>query len=280
MLFSSLAPHANKLKYLADENAPALLTALGVSGTVVTAVLTGRATFKAAEIIEKGNFNKLSELVHDDSNVREDGSDLSAEALSADHLSTEEKVKLVWKCYIPPAVSCVITITSIIMAHRVSSGRLAAVLASSAVTERAFSEYKEKIQQKFGERKATEVRDEIAQDRVTNNPVENSQVIMTGTGDVLCYDNLTGRYFTSSMEKLRGSENNINHQLLHSSHASLTEFFELVGLAPTTFTDSVGWCMDIPLKVEFSTCLSTDGRPCIAIDFNPMPKTGYENWYE
>src|SRR5262245_48041719 len=150
----------------------------------------------------------------------------------------KEIVKEVWPLYIPPAISGVVTIGCIIMAHRVSSGRLAAVLASSAVTERAFSEYKEKIQQKFGERKATEVRDEIAKDRINKNPPESNQIIMTGTGDVLCYDDLTGRYFESSMEKLRGAENDINNQLLHRSNASLSDFFDIVGLRPTTFTDS------------------------------------------
>ena len=35
----------------AEANAAALLTAGGVVGTVATAVLTGRATFKAAEIL-------------------------------------------------------------------------------------------------------------------------------------------------------------------------------------------------------------------------------------
>jgi hypothetical protein len=265
MILQSLAPHANKMKYLVNENSTTILTAMGVVGTVTTAVLTGKASFKAARVIEK----ETQEI------NKEAGTNVTM-----DQLTTKGCVQLVWPLYIPAITSGLITIASIVVSHRVDAKKIAALTMSSAVTERAFQEYKDKITQKLGEKKAEEVRAEIAQDRVNKNPVEGSQVIMTGTGDVLCYDNLTGRYFTSSMEKLRGAENDINHQLLHRSHASLSEFFEIVGLGATTFTDSVGWCMDIPLNVQYSTTLSVDGRPCIAIDFEPMPKTGYEHMYE
>jgi|SRR5580765_3666619 len=266
MILQSLAPHANKMKYLVNENSTTILTAMGVVGTVTTAVLTGKASFKAAEVIEEATVI-----------ANTGGPDQTKDPV---YLTTKEKVKAVWPLYLPAVTSGLVTIASIVVAHRVDAKKIAALTMSSAVTERAFQEYKDKITQKLGEKKAEEVRDEIAQDRVNKNPVEGSQVIMTGAGDVLCYDNLTGRYFTSSMEKLRGAENDINHQLLHRSHASLSEFFEIVGLGATTFTDSVGWCMDLPLNVQYSTTMSTDGRPCIAIDFDPMPKTGYESMYE
>ena len=50
-MLQGLAPHVSKLKYLLNENSTTILTAVGVVGTVGTAYLTGRATFKAAEII-------------------------------------------------------------------------------------------------------------------------------------------------------------------------------------------------------------------------------------
>ena len=52
-MLQGLAPHVSKLKYLLNENSTTILTAAGVVGTVGTAVLTGRATFKAAELIRE-----------------------------------------------------------------------------------------------------------------------------------------------------------------------------------------------------------------------------------
>ena len=40
-------------EHILRNNSPAILTALGVSGTITTAYLTGRATVKAVRIIDE-----------------------------------------------------------------------------------------------------------------------------------------------------------------------------------------------------------------------------------
>jgi hypothetical protein len=51
-MLTSLLQHVGKVKFLLTENAPTLLTGVGVVGTVSTAVLTGRSTVKAVRKIE------------------------------------------------------------------------------------------------------------------------------------------------------------------------------------------------------------------------------------
>ncbi len=60
------------------DNSPAILTAIGVTGTLTTAYLTGKATFKAAEILQ-------------------------AEFEEYRPCTTKEKAQFVWKLYIPAA---------------------------------------------------------------------------------------------------------------------------------------------------------------------------------
>ena len=48
MMLSGLAPHVSKLKYLLNDNSTTLLSVVGVGGSIATALLTARATFKAA----------------------------------------------------------------------------------------------------------------------------------------------------------------------------------------------------------------------------------------
>ena len=116
----SLAPHANKLKYLLNENSSTIFTAVGVGGTVATAYLTGRATFKAADLIAEA---EVKHLLDDDEEVVE----VSINDSSIIKLSKTEKTKLVWKLYLPPVASGVLTITSIIVAHRISAKKIAAL---------------------------------------------------------------------------------------------------------------------------------------------------------
>lgn len=265
-----LAQNANKIKFLLDHHSPTLLSGAGVAGTIATAYLTGRASFKAAHIIAEETDVK-NEVIRTDPMMENHHG-------SYGELSRTQKAKLVWKEFIPPAASGVLTITSIIAANKITSKRLAALTVAAGVSERALTEYKEKVLEKLGERQEQKIRDEVAQDRVTGNP--SSQPIVIGDGEVLCYDMLTGRYFKSSMEKIRAAENKVNYELVHYMSCSLSFFYEEIGLAPTSYTDSVGWNAGNRIEVQFTTTLSDDGRPCIAIDFSKPPILDYEKHWD
>lgn len=264
-----LAELQKKAQQLLAENASTFLTAGGVAGTVGTAVLTGRASFKAAEIIRDKEVAELAEELVDGE--------------PPDHtmgLDTKSKVFLVWPLFLPPIGLGGVTITSIIMAHRISAAKAAALAVAYGLIERDFDEYKEKALEKLGVGKEQKLRDEIAQDRVNANPPDKQVVILAG-GDVLCYDMLTGRYFQSTVENIKKAENRLNHALLNHDYASLSEFYEEIGLAPTSYTDEVGWnsARDGTVEVRFSTAMSQDDKPCVAVDFNTAPHPDYIQRY-
>jgi Family of unknown function (DUF6353) len=260
-MLSGLLRHTPKLKFLLKDNSTTILTGVGVAGTVATAYLTGRASFRAAEIIAQENqkietFNEENEV----GNLRD--------------LTTIEKAQKVWPQYIPPAVMGLITITSIIASHKISSNKIAALVVASGISDRALNEYKAKVIEKFGERKETDIHDEIAQERVLASPSNSREIVLAGTGEVLCFDTLTGRYFQSTVESIRRAENRVNYECIHFMSASLSMFYEEIGLPPTDYTDSVGWNMNNVMEVQISTVMSQDNRPCLAIGFtrNPIPE--------
>lgn len=264
-MLSTLVRHIDKAKFLVTDNSTTILTAMSVAGTVSTAVLTGRATFKAAQLIEK------EQQVYEAQAAREN-SDLIYES------SRFEKVRLVWRLYIPPAGVMATTVTCIIVANKIASKKIAALALAGGISERALQEYKSKVVEKLGERQDTKIRDEIAQNRVSNHPADSREIILAGTGEVLCYDMLTGRYFQSTMEEIKRAENKINHELNNHMNASLSEFYDEIGLPPTPYTDSVGWNANNMVKLQFSAVLSTDDRPCIAIYFEHPPITDYHRF--
>jgi hypothetical protein len=264
-----LAQHASKIKFLLNENSTTILTGVGVVGTVATAVLTGRATFRAADLI----FEELEEQIK----ITETFSEKD-QYLVKTGLSKTEKAKLIWHLYLPPAASGILTVTCIVMANRISSKKIAALTIAAGVSERAFQEYKDKVVEKLGIRQDQKIRDEVAQDRVKSTPL-GSQVLIAGTGEVLCFDMTTGRYFQSTMEEIRRAENKVNYELIHYNSCSLSFFYEEIGLPPTSYTDSVGWNMQNHMEVKFSTVLSENEKPCLAIDFSRPPISDYDkNW--
>jgi hypothetical protein len=247
---------SNQAQRFLVENSPAILTGIGVAGTLTTAYLTGRATFKAAEIINQKNLEK-------------DISDL--------YMPPKEKLKLVWRLYVPAAGTAALTIAAIIYANRISDKRAAALAAAYAFSQTTFEEYKDKVIEKMGPKKEELVRAEIDQERF-NEVSADKNVVIIGKGDVLCFETFTGRIFMSDMETLRKAMNDINLEIINGVYASLTDFYHLVGLPSTGVSDDLGWNTDHPLKLNFTTILSDDNRPCLAFSYNIHPVKDYNQF--
>lgn len=248
-----------KVQAVAAENSTTILTTAGVVGTVATAFLSGRASWKAGQLVMKEN-----ERISEDPKYKE-----------SDRLDKMGTVKFVWPEYLPAVGVGGLTIASIIMSNRVSSKQIAAMATAYGLSERAFQEYKEKVTEKLGQSKETAVRDEIAQDRI--NATTPNQVIITGSGNVLCYDLLTDRYFESTVEDIKRAENTVNFEVATQDSVPLSRFYQEVGLYPTPYSDSVGWNIDNRCEVQISTVMSKDGhKPCVAVDFAVWPKPDYD----
>lgn len=249
MTLMGLAKQAEKF---AADNSPLILTAIGVTGTISTAVLAHRAGIKAER------------LAQDHLLYKEHGYTIS----------TQERLELTWKLYLPPIVTGVLTVSSIIAANQIGTRRAAAMAAAYAISEKAFTEYKEKVAEKIGQTKEQNVRDEVAQDRINQNPVSSSQIVIAG-GNVLCFEAYTGRYFNSDMESLKKAQNDLNYIINNQNYASLSDFYDLIGLDRTKLSDEVGWNLDELLELQFTTCLAENGLPAISLDFKVVPIRNY-----
>lgn len=252
MNIQGLAKHVERV---AVDNSPAILTAVGVTGTVTTAIFVSKASFKAAEILREDD--RLNQMTFDSPKER-----------------AIEQVKLTWTLYIPAVGVGTATIACIVFANQIGTRRAAAMAAAYSMSEKAFSEYREKIVEKVGATKEQEARDEIAQERVERQPL-GSQVIVMNEREVLCFDQYTGRYFNSDMETLKQAQNKINYRMLRENYASLNDFYDCIGLEWVPTGDDIGWNSDQMLELSFTTVLSDDQRPCIAIDFHTVPVRNY-----
>lgn len=234
---------------LAKSNSAEIFTALGIGGVVGTVVLASKASFNAARVIDREQY-------------RID----SAPGGMPHELEPKEKFQLVWKLYIPTGIAGTASVGFIIASAKSNSRRTAAAVAAYSLTEKAFTEYKEKVVEQIGIKKEEKVRNEIAQDSVTKNP--SKEVIILGSGQVLCCELLTHRYFRSDMETLRKAQNQINAILVGQVFVSLSEFYDIVELPYTTLSSNIGWEVERLMELEFSSVIAEDGQPCLAFDYN------------
>jgi hypothetical protein len=264
MEISSIASRFGKFF---SDNSPTILTAAAVTGTITTAILAGRASFKAVELIrEDAEQFDLEERI----------SEMPRYINKTDEL--RDQFLLTWRLYIPAVATGAATIACMVAANQIGTRRAAAMAAAYSLADKAFDEYREKVVEKLGEKKEQAARTEIAQQRVTQQPPAGhleDAVLIGDTMSVLCCDLFTGRYFLSDMETMRRAMNDINYQVNNDYYASLTDFYNLIGLDPTSMSDDFGWNADKLLDLDFNTVLTPSGKPCLTINFRVVPTRGY-----
>lgn len=247
--------NANDCARLIKANAPAILTASACVGTIATAILTAKSTTLAIE--------KIADYC--EANLR-----------SPEDLSWKEKFSVSYRVYIPPAIAGVCTLVSIISANRIQYARGAAFALAYSGSEAAFRRYREAVSDVVKPKDIQKITSRVAEKSVqeASQPLSGT-VLVASSGDVLCYDVFSGRYFRSDIETIRRVENNINGQLNAECYASLNEFYAGLGLPPIAAGELVGWSVPNSLSVEFGSQLTEKGEPVLTIDFLVSPKENY-----
>lgn len=254
-------------KFVMD-NSPTILTSIGAAGTITTALVAGRGAYRVGmdastqyhEELEARRSHGIEDLGH---------ANLPTELLEPKHL-----IKTYWKEFIPAAIMGTASVTCIIMANRIGTRRTAAIAAAFKLSEELSEQYREKVAEALGKQKNEAVRADAAKEQMLKAP-DSSMIVVAGS-EVLFFDMWSGRWFKSEMETVRRAVNEINHQVNNHYFASLTEFYDKIGLGRTDISDQFGWNTDQLLEVTYDAVLMDDGRPAISIDYNKTPIRGYD----
>lgn len=242
-----------KSQKFVEDHSPAILTGVGVAGTVLTAYLAGKASFKASRLIRD----------YEDQDQK-----ISGGLAGPTPMPTKQKIKYTWHLYVPSLAVGAVTITSICLARRIDGKRLAAVVTAAALSEKAFDEFKEKAAELTTNSKVTKIHDAVMQDKV--DKAEGHNLVVMAESDVLCMDAYTGRFFSSTMQKLRTAENDQAYEINHAYQVSLSNYYSLLGLDSTDISDNVGWTSDDKFTITYSTVLKDD-KPVIVVSFDVKP---------
>lgn len=233
-----------------SDKSPEILIGFGLAGMLTSTVLAVKATPKALDILAEQEDRELSKV---------------------------DKVKLTWKCYAPAAIGYCASAACIIGANSVNSKRNAVLAGAYKLSESALLEYRDKVVEVIGEEKEKEIHAKIAEDRRCKEPENQGNVILTGKGDVLCYDMYSGRYFKSEMDEINAIINELNYKLMQDNLLALNDFYDALGLQPIATGYEHGWNIDDGLiKIYFTSTLADNGVPCLALHFDNLPRYGYD----
>lgn len=245
-------------KQFVVKNAPTIMTAIGGVGFVATIFETADRAPKAKAALSKAI--------------------MPEEGYPPKELSVRDKVKIVAPIVWPVAALGAFSLSCFIFANHISLTRTAAALAAYQLSENSLKSLKEAAIKTVGEKKTEEIFDTADADKVRAKQPSEGTIIITGGGEQLCYDSVSGRYFKSTIEKIRQAENDINYRLNREDSVSLNEFYDLLGLDPIDIGDKIGWNLrdktDL-LDIRFSSTISKDGEAVLVMSYDVVPTFWY-----
>lgn len=255
-LFKDVANIGKAAFKSASKHAPEILAGIGIAGFVSTTVIAVKAKPKADILVE----NKKREL-------------------NIDKLTIKDTAKVIWRPYLPAIITGVASATCVIGSVSTSVKRNAVLSAAYTLATDAAKEYREKVVETIGEEKEREIRDKVAEKKIKDNPVSNNNIIVTGYGDSLCYDSISGRYFRSNIEKIKKVINELNNEMLQNNYVSLDEYYSRINLESIDLGNELGWTSEsgILIEGEFTSKLADNGDPCLVISFNIMPRAKFDS---
>lgn len=267
----NVKPFVKACKVGLTKNAPTILIMTGITAMASSTYWAVKATPKALALKEKAEVEKNKKA----------GTFKGDKVNDWIPLTKVEIVQTCWRCYAPAFITGVLGAACLIGANSMNLRKNAALAAAYALSETNFKEYREKTLEEVGEKKEEKIRNAVAEEKITKNPVNTSTVLETGNGDTLCYDAICGRYFKSSIEKLKSALNELNMELVQDGYVSLHQYYDLIGLPDGMLGDDLGWSINdhhSTVQLDLSAQLTKDEAqtPCMVVAFKYGPIYNYD----
>ena len=242
----------NKVQYFMKKHSSTILTVAGAAGVVGTSVLAVKATPKAMLLLEDAKQSKGEEL------------------------TPVEVVKVAWKPYIPAVLTGFGTIACIFGINYLNTKNQATLMSAYALLEQSYKEYRNKVNDIYGEEADHNVKNEIMQSRMKEGMEKEDS-------KELFFDFQSIRFFESTLEDVLKAESAFMKLLEERGYACLNEYYDLLGIPHIPEGNQLGWCdidYDDPYdcdKLEFDYIKQTrdDGIVCWIIDMNNPPSADY-----
>ena len=245
----------NKVGFVIKKRSPEILVAIGVIGTVASAVIACRATTKAGDILEKAK--ESLDAVHmcesDETHAEEYTPDDARKDKTIIFVQTGMKFA---KLYAPAVILGALSISCMVASNDILRKRNAALAAAYTAVDTGFKEYRSRVKERFGEEVDRELRHNIkaltVSETVVNEKGKEETVERTlKVADPNVYSDYARVFDESNANYEKDSEYNkhflisqqnyFNDRLRSQGYLFLNEVYEALGFDRTKAGQIVGW---------------------------------------
>lgn len=242
------------------KHSPEILVVLGITGTVVSAVMACKATLKVNEIVDQTKADVDAIHTATETGVTKAGLPYNEENSKKDLalVYVQTGVKFV-KLYGPSILLGGLSIAGILTANHIHRKRNLALAAAYAAVDSGFKEYRGRVIERFGKDldkelryniKAKEVEETVIDEDGNEQTVKKTVQVVSGP-----IDNPYAKFFDETCPAWeKNAEDNLyflmcqqsqaNDILQSRGHLFLNEVYDMLGLQRTVAGQSVGWVYD------------------------------------
>ena len=255
----SIRTALNTAIHFVNVNSPVILSGVAIIGVGATVYLTYRGT-KSAE-------KKIQQNIFEHCQPGEDGNGEDPDFYDPD---LRTKIRLTWKDYIPPILAGGLTIGCIVGAQYINAKKLAYAASVIGVYQTMDEKQKQRIKDFLPEGEYKKFLEKEDKDIVSSRPVPDD-LIVDGQNDI-CYDKITGRYFSSTKNRIHEMINEANASILRNGPMTYNDMGTYLGLPDIKIGEEFGWTEDRLIQPKFSAVQLDDGRYVTVLDYVHDPK--------
>lgn len=191
-----------------------------------------------------------------------------------------DKAVVYAKDFWPAAAMAVTTEMCIFGSNHINKQRIATLAGAYILSETNLREYKDKVEEIVGTKKAQTIQDSMLHDHITQNPRTDSNTCMRPMPHpeetTWWWDDLSKRWFQSSINDIRRAELEANRMLVSEGVVTLNDVYSILGLDETLLAEPYVWRTSRDDGHEILIILGSDLREdediiCGTINFN-LPK--------
>ncbi|AWN03393.1 hypothetical protein PBI_COUNT_71 [Microbacterium phage Count] len=245
---------------------PQILTAVGIAGLVTAGVLAAKNTLKLESTLDTAR-ERLEDVKSEEEHTQKDV-----------NRAVAKNVVDLGKLYWVPVTLATGSVVAILVGHNILHKRNLALVAAYKGLEQAFSEYRKRVIEEYGEEKDEKfrygVRDVVTVDEETGKKTKSQEVTVPASDYIFSFgpenDNWNGKHEHNLFFVTR-FQNIFNDKLQAHGHVFLNEVLDALGIERTKAGAVTGWVWKAGSGddfIDFGIKDWQDSNGYILLDFN------------
>lgn len=257
-LITKVSGSVHKIGFELKKHSPEIFIAVGVVGTVASAVMACKATTKLNDILaeSKEQLEQIKTVAVDPAYADKYTEDDAKKDTTITYVQTGVKVA---KLYAPSVILCASSLGCLLASNNILRKRNAALSAAYMTVDKSFKEYRRRVAERFGDEVEKEIRYNIkAKEIVTvdeeGNEVKETVKVMEGADNPTTYSDYA-RFFDEScpawqndpeynLTFLKAQQQYANDLLKAQGRLFLNDVYKMLGIDITKAGQVVGWVYD------------------------------------